>query len=234
MDRLPSYAIGLVHIGWALSLIFDAARYVGKPLYPPIFAILHIIVSIIIIINDVVGGVLSAGIMAYYWSAVKPLEPIAEPQSVGILFLSASLLSSLMNKWLNSRDLLLFGFRLGVAYPYLEWGIDAFRNPLHFHAYLLQNPFTSFLADLSLIREAVFLLGLTELLLALTILLGIAVKHFSSLSLLMLIIFMIVAGYPLAIPQNIALAAASLTLIKNDGGRYSIHFALKLLRALMR
>ncbi len=234
MNKIISYSLAFVHMGWALSLIIDSSRYLGKLAYPPIFSALHILIALVLALNSVVGGVLSTVVMAYYWVAVKPLEPIAEPQSVGILFLSASLLAPLMRRRLTPHNLQLLGLRLGIAYPYLEWGLDAFRNPLHFYEYITQNPATSFLATQGLIEETVILLGSLELLLALTISFGFAVRPFSALSLAVLTVFMVVAGYPLALPQNIALAAASLILVKNGGGEYSIQSAPRLLGVLMR
>ncbi len=234
MNKIVPYSLALVHLGWAISLIIDAQRYLGRLIYPPFFAILHMIVVLMIVVRRLVGGILSALMMAYYWFVVKPLEPIAEPQSVGIFFLSLSLLAPLMGKWMRFENLLLLCLRFGVAYPYLEWGLDAFRNPLHFYAYLLQNPFTRFLAELNLIKETVLILGFTELLISTIMLLGLSIKQFSALSIAVLVTFMVVAGYPLALPQNIALAAASIVLAKMGGGEYVIRSVPKLLRVLVR
>ncbi len=153
----------------------------------------------------------------YYAYMVKPFEPIAEPQTVGIAALAAfvTLVSiqrvsrlSWEKSWLAGMMGLLF--RGGIAYPFLEWGLDAYRNPAHFKQYISGNIPALVFSSLFGLDTTVFLIFAVELGLAVMIISGKLNRITGITSAVLLTLFAVVASYPLALPQNIALIAASL------------------------
>lgn len=214
--------MGLVAVNllWGLALVVDP-RMGAHPRvpYPPFLSILHIGAGIALLIR---GSRLPASIVtfvlsAYYSLYVKPFAPLAEPQTVGIA--SIALYTVLRSfGWMHGKvlsvplsnnlvDILLRG---GLTYPFLEWGLDAYRNPRHFVSYINSNHLASTIVSPIGAELATFLLFLCEISLAALLLSGALRKLVGLATSTVLIFFSLVAGYPLAIPQNLALIAASL------------------------
>ena len=214
-----SVALAVAHITWAVSMLLEHSRYVYKLPNTEIFAALHVISALLLIAGrKTIGGGVSLTILFYYWLYVKPLEPIAEPQSVGLIFLSITI----MTGKITNRDISSVLLRLTLAYPFLEWGIDAFRNPGHFIAFMQSNYLTSVFIPSQYLLCAAFTLGVIEVTLAVLLVLGVAVRRVSTAAAVVLLIFIIVAGYPLALPQNIPLIAAAYSLSILVTGRYTV------------
>ena len=229
------FALAITHVGWAVSLLLEGSRYAGRLAEPQLFAALHVLTALLLVGRraSYAGGLLSGGILTYYTLYVKPLEPIAEPQSVGLIFLSLSLVlrkGDTETPESLGRALL----RLSLAYPFVEWGLDAFRNPGHFISYMGSNPITALLIPKPLLPMAALILGSIELSLSSLLLLGMAVKQAALATLLVLLVFMVVAGYPLALPQNIALASAAYILARHGAGRIALEEVIQLMRRNLR
>jgi uncharacterized membrane protein YphA (DoxX/SURF4 family) len=210
LESLKTAVAGLAatHGLWALSLLLDGQRYLLKPVIPPLFAIAHLAVALLLTAGHRTHGhLLATPVLTYYMFFVKPFEPIAEPQTVGILGVTAALLVREIGK--IPAVLWRLILRLGIAYPLVEWGLDAFRNPAHFKAYLSVNPITSRIIPAEALDYAVTWLGVYELALASLILSGVLEKAAAAIAAATFLAFTAVAGYPLAFPQNIALAAAA-------------------------
>lgn len=208
--------LAVTHIFWGLSLLLEPSRYVSKPIMPALFAFVHFIIFLLLLTREKYGAFLGSILLTYYWFFVKPIAPIAEPQTVGILGITLSVLVPYAPKLSSDKrrtiqDALL---RLGLAYPFIEWGLDAFRNPLHFKSYLAGNVITSFLIPAGLLDLTVLCLGLFEVSLSLLILTRFKRRIVSFLTLSVLIVFSLVAGYPLALPQNIALMVVTYVWLK--------------------
>ncbi len=227
MSRLIAYSLAITHLLWSLSLLLEPWRYATKPLAPQPFALIHIAAAILLLASRTItlGGSISAAILVYYWLRVKPIEPIAEPQSVGIIAISVIFLIPYLRRMfgssLASEDVVLLLLRLGVAYPFVEWGLDAFRNPAHFIAFFSSNTITRAIIPVEYMLPASYVLGVFELVVASSLVLGIAPRISAVASFAALAVFSVVAGYPLALPQDIALAAASLHIYKHGADRYS-------------
>jgi uncharacterized membrane protein YphA (DoxX/SURF4 family) len=114
-----------------------------------------------------------------------------------------------------TKELDIYLLRGGLAYSFLEWGLDAHRNPNHFYSYLSNNWVGQHLIDIMDPFLLIALLSLYELALAVWLLNGLLPRLFSSVALFTLIVFSATAGYPLALPQNIALAAAAWSLVNS-------------------
>lgn len=219
MVGLKALVIGLAatHFLWSLSLLLEPSRYVFKPVIPSLFALIHMSVSLLLAVGYVREGAVAGSILlAYYWFFVKPMEPIAEPQTVGILAITLALLSRpLLKPYGNMssgvEDVLI---RLGLAYPFVEWGLDALRNPVHFKSYLSINPLTRSLIPAGLLDHAVLSLAAVELSLAFLVLSGLFKRWTCMMVVAVLVVFAVVAGYPLALPQNIALASAAYSRLR--------------------
>jgi acylphosphatase/uncharacterized membrane protein YphA (DoxX/SURF4 family) len=210
LESLKTAVAGLAatHALWALSLLLDGQRYLLKPVIPPLFAIAHLAIALLLTAGHRTHGhLLATPVLTYYMFFVKPFEPIAEPQTVGILGVTAALLVREIGK--TPAGLWRIILRLGIAYPLVEWGLDAFRNPAHFKAYLSVNPITSRIIPAEALDYAVTWLGVYELALASLILSGMLEKAAAAIAAATFLAFTAVAGYPLAFPQNIALAAAA-------------------------
>ncbi|MDJ0270214.1 MAG: DoxX family protein [Aigarchaeota archaeon] len=237
MSRLIAYSLSITHFLWSLSLLLEPWRYSAKSVAPQLLALLHIITAVLLLASKtaILGGSISAAILTYYWIWVKPIEPIAEPQSVGIIAISTIFLIPYLHRILGSPlaggDTALLLLRLGVAYPFVEWGLDAFRNPAHFIAFFSSNIVTRAIIPVEYMLPASYVLGVFELVVALSLVLGIAPRASAVASFTSLVVFSAIAGYPLALPQNIALAAASLYIYKRGAGRYSAQ-AIRLSRVM--
>jgi uncharacterized membrane protein YphA (DoxX/SURF4 family) len=197
-----------------------------------IFAAIHFATAIMIASKRfrVYGAWLSVLILSYYWAFVKPREPIAEPQSVGILAISTILLEPHLKQLFKGRlssNWPLLAARLGVAYPFFEWGLDALRNPHHFRTYLTANPITQPLMQTMGPGNLILALGVFEVSLALLLAFGLLVRIDAIVVLAALVVFGIVARYPLALPQDIALAAAAIFLRMEGSGPYSLDRVFK-------
>jgi len=226
LDTLLYSALSTTHLLWAGSLLLEPWRYVGKPIIPALFAFVHIIAALAILGRyRTYGGWLSVTILSYYWMFIKPREPIAEPQSVGILAISAVLLMPHVQRLVKNRfppDINLLAIRLGIAYPFLEWGLDALRNPIHFRFYFQGNPLTQFIIAAWNPATVILLLASFEVGIAFLHVLGLVSRVASLGALIALIVFSSVAGYPLALPQDIALGAAAAYLMKKGPGIFSM------------
>lgn len=220
------YGLSLTNLFWAVSLLVDPGQYVGKPIIPVAFALIHIAIGLAMISRyRVYGGWLSLAVLTYYWLFVKPREPIAEPQSVGILVISIILVLPHLQRLLSNRipaDFPPLAVRLGLAYPFFEWGLDVLRNPNHFQSYLAANQLTQPIMQTWGAENVILLLGVFEVVLALILALGFMSRAVALVCLGTLIIFAIVAGYPLALPQDIALGAASVFLFREGSGSFSL------------
>ena len=231
MSRLVAAGLSLTHLLWGLSLLLDPLQYIGKPVVPVLFAAIHFATAIMIASKRfrVYGAWLSVLILSYYWAFVKPREPIAEPQSVGILAISTILLEPQLRRFFKGRlsDWPLLAARLGVAYPFFEWGLDALRNPHHFRSYLAANLITQPLMQSMGPGNLVLALGVFEVGLALLLAFGLLVRIDTIVAFAALVVFSLVARYPLALPQDIALAAAVIFLRIGGSGPYSLDHMLK-------
>lgn len=210
MEKIRWLLVGglsATHLIWAVALFADPIWFVRKISQPYAAGILHLASAALIVSRFRVAGLfLSSTVLAFYWAFVKPFEPLAEPQSVGILAISVSeLLRTLFSENFFTRILL----RGGLAYPFFEWGLDALRNPYHFAAYLSANKVAAPLFQIIPLYPAIYVLGLYEIVLSLWIVSGLGFRHACLVTVLTLLIFSTVAGYPLALPQNIALMAAA-------------------------
>ncbi len=227
--RIVAYALATTHGGWGMALLLD--ERLAMQGYTPL-AVLHFAAGALLLHRNWVqlGGALSTLILSYYWIFVKPLEPIAEPQSVGLIAVSLALLTRLdiakrLMSLLYIRDdysAALLLVRLGLAYPFLEWGLDAFRNPPIFYAFISGNRLAYSLASPVGVETATLLIFIFEVALALLLISGFMVRASAAATFFLLALFSAVAAYPLALPQNIALAASAIFLVKNGGGRYGI------------
>lgn len=231
LDKLTRSALSVTHALWAASLLLEPWRYAGKPVIPTLFAIIHIVAALLILSRyRVYGGWLSVALLAYYWVRVKPREPIAEPQSVGILVISAVLLMPHAQRLFKNKlppNAAQLAFRLGLAYPFLEWGLDALRNPLRFQSYLRSNSLTAPIVSAWSAEQAVLVLGFFELAVAFLLAFGLLSRLVSFVSLLALVTFSVAAGYPLALPQDIVLGAAAVFLVRTGAGVFSVDHAFR-------
>ncbi|HIQ30139.1 MAG TPA: DoxX family membrane protein [Candidatus Caldiarchaeum subterraneum] len=213
-------ALATAHVAWAASLLLEQYRYIGRIPSLELFAALHMASAALLAVGrKALGGGVSLAILVYYWLYVKPLEPVAEPQSVGLIFLSAALITG---EVVRTHDINAALLRISIAYPFLEWGLDAFRNPGHFIEFMQGNYLTSVLIPAHYLPYAAFILGFIEVVLAVLLTLGIAVRRASKVSAVVLLVFIIVAGYPLALPQNIPLITAAYVLSLLGAGRFSL------------
>ncbi|BAJ50964.1 hypothetical protein CSUB_C1112 [Candidatus Caldarchaeum subterraneum] len=202
--------LSTTHLLWAVALFAEPARFVHKIPLPQIAAVAHLAAAVLIVAGPRAAGLsISAALLTYYWAFVKPLEPIAEPQSVGILAISVALLVSMLHSENFFTRLLLRG---GLAYPFFEWGLDALRNPYHFAAYLTANTVTKPLFTYLPLYPSIFALGAFEVVLSVWAVSGPGFKIACMTSALTLLVFSAVAGYPLALPQNIALIATAVDI----------------------
>ncbi|GBC68671.1 hypothetical protein HRbin01_00354 [archaeon HR01] len=210
MVKILTAGIGITHILWGVALTLDYSMFTHRLGNPLVYVPIHMATGILLVAGRIIyGSALSAGILTYYWLYVKPLEPIAEPQSVGLVGISAGILL----QELRPRDgWPLFLLRGGLAYPFMEWGLDAYKNPYHFHSYISTNTVTKSLITVVDPYLLIALLSIYEIGLAVWLLSGLYPKLSSYATLFTLITFSAVAGYPLALPQNIALAATAYTL----------------------
>lgn len=228
-QTLVSVGLIVAHAGWALSMAVEPWRFQDRIPSVPGFLLAHITTSVLLAVNKTVGGLASSALLLYYWAEVKPLEPIAEPQSVGLIGVSAYLarrLVSRLSKRVAPEDLGLLALRLGIAYPFLEWGLDALRNPAHFYAYLSSNQLTRLVIPEGSLGLTVLTLGVYELILFSALSTGLFSKAFSLVSAATLVLISAVVGYPLALPQNIPLALASVTLALRGPGAYDLRRVL--------
>ncbi|MCS7129698.1 MAG: hypothetical protein NZ919_03580, partial [Candidatus Caldarchaeum sp.] len=92
-----------------------------------------------------------------------------------------------------------------------EWGLDAYRNPLHFISYIRGNILARAVAAPLGIENTVFLIFVVEVSLSLLLVSGLGRKAVGLSTAALLTLFSVVAAYPLALPQNIALIAAAIT-----------------------
>lgn len=226
VDEVKIFAASLVvaHVIWALSLLMEPERYVFKPLIPPVFALFHLAAAVLFIAEqNRHAAAATMVLLTYYWLFVKPVEPIAEPQSVGIIGVTAVFLAGLLPQRFNnfSAKALDGLFRLGLAYPFFEWGVDAFRNPVHFITYLSVNQVTRRILPSAFLDEITFFLGAYEVFLGLWILSGLLRKYAMIFVIATLAVFTVVAGYPLAFPQNIVLVAAAYTWLRKGDSIFS-------------
>jgi hypothetical protein len=216
LNRVLVAGLALTHLIWGLSLLVEPSRFTHKIMMPSIFAIIHIATAGLLVTGtSLLGLALSTAILGYYWALVKPLEPIAEPQTVGILAISAAGLLSTLS---YTRNISKHIARAGLAYPFIEWGLDALRNPGHFAYYLTSNPMTNFLTTSLPIYTLILILGLYEIVLGIWVFAGTGLRYSSATMIATLAVFAIVAGYPLALPQNISLITAAWAL---GWGRFS-------------
>ena len=227
LNRLVCAGLSVTHLLWAVSLLVEPWRYAGKPIIPAVFAVIHLATALMIARARFrfLGGWASVSVLTYYWLLVKPREPVAEPQSVGILAISAILLWPHAQRIFKNKlpsDLRPLALRLGLAYPFLEWGLDALRNPIRFQYYLRDNAMGQPVLLVLSPEGATVLLGLFEVLLALLLTVGLLNRITSSMVLVSLVAFSVIAGYPLALPQDIALGGAVVTLILQGGGAFSL------------
>ncbi len=213
---------------WGLAFLFDPRLSLHHRLpHPLIMFILHWSIGIALIYPFRAtrwAGLAMCATATYYALMVKPFEPIAEPQTVGIAALSAfvtfvsiprvSRLSE-ENSWL--AGLLGLLFRGGIAYPFFEWGLDAYRNPAHFKHYITENSSALLVASIFGLDTTVYLIFAVELALAVMLVSDRLHRATGIISAALLTLFTIVAGYPLALPQNITLIAASLEYVRLDG-----------------
>jgi len=113
--------------------------------------------------------------------------------------------------------------RLGLAYPFLEWGLDALRNPAHFVEYLaVENHLTAQIMKTANLEPLVIAFGTAEIALALFLAIGVWTRPTSLLSLAAFVVFSIVAAYPLALPQDISLGAAAVNLLRYGPGSFAV------------
>ena len=230
--RVLEAGLASVSILWGVASILDPEIGLNPRLpNPAILLVLHVAIGLLLLIKRTAtaGAASFFAVTAYYSLRVKPFAPLAEPQTVGLCAISLYLAlnpRSLLGKLPRIRwaahilpPLLLRG---GVAYPFAEWGLDALRNPAHFKAYITGNELAYLLAKPVGIEVSVFLVFLTECVLALLILVGVWRRALGIVSASLLSMFLVVAGYPLAFPQNLGLIAASLCIFKGSAGRASV------------
>lgn len=233
-SRIVAAGLGVTHLLFAVSLLLEPQRFFNKPIHPQLFSIFHLSVfTLLMLRRDFEGGLTSLAVLSYYSLLVKPIAPIAEPQSVGLIGPSLFLvLQSINASRKNSARIIgkeqavpsfaTLLLRLGIAYPFLEWGLDALRNPGAFYSYISTNLVAAEIAQLLGLETVVLLLGLSEIVLATSVSLGIATRVSSGISLSALILFSAAAGYPLALPQDLALAACAVHLMRRGARRFSL------------
>jgi len=226
--ELIPYSLAAVNFLWGIASLIDPRIGLHPRLPPPdLLAALHFVSGLAIVPRRIrLAGYIMSVIMSLYYSVrLKPFAPLAEPQTIGILLIALAATSeetvtlflrkdSPLLKRIN--DLLLRG---GIAYPFVEWGLDALRNPKHFISYISSNERALLIASTIGIESSVFLLFVIEITLATSIILGWQRTFTAPTSAAILTLFMIVSGYPLAFPQNIALVAASLRFGTDKSGR---------------
>jgi len=199
--------LGLTHILWTLAIILDYDMFTHKLVIPLIYLPIHLIAGVLLLAGKIFyGAILSTGVLTYYWLYIKPMAPIAEPQSVGLIGVSLGILVQryrIIRRW---SDYLLRG---GLAYPFLEWGLDAHRNPHHFYNYLSTNKFTQPLIGVTDPFLLIAMLSIYEVGLGVWLLTGLLSRPSSLIVLITLAVFSAIAGYPLALPQNIALVTTA-------------------------
>lgn len=227
--RTVALALAATHIGWGVAFLLDARLTIQG--YMALAAV-HFAAGALLLHKKgtYLGGAVSTLLLIYYWIYVKPLAPIAEPQSVGLIAVSLAFLTRLeaakrFMGLLRIRDdysAALLLARLGLAYPFLEWGLDALRNPRVFYRYISGNRLAYLLASPLGVEAATFLIFVFEVLLAILLVSGFKVRASAAATLLLLILFSVVAAYPLALPQDISLAAGAILLAKNGGGKYGL------------
>lgn len=238
MSPLRTIALGLAvtHFFFSFSLLAEPQRFVYRAINPQLFAMFHLSAFILFALKKhVAGAALSLAVFVYYWLIVKPLAPIAEPQSVGLIapslvliFLSNTRFTrsvfTLIEPRISLPSLTATLLRLGVAYPFIEWGLDALRNPEAFYTYIMNNQYATLVATPIGLQKGTFLLGLFEITLGVALSLGVATRLLSAISVFCLALFSVAVGYPLALPQNLAVAATALPILRGGGGIYSVDF----------
>ncbi|MEM4295119.1 MAG: hypothetical protein QXV86_05060 [Candidatus Caldarchaeum sp.] len=205
--------MALVNLLWAAASLLDPA-FAREPYLPS--------PALVFMIHAGIGAAMltrrlrfhallgTAAATAYYSLLVKPFAPIAEPQTVGI---SAVSLSMALSRFEETRYVVFlrnFLLRAGIAYPLFEWGVDAYRNPLHFTSYIMGNSVARTLVSPVGVENAVFLLFAAEVVLSLLLVSGFGAKAVGLLTAGFLSFLSAVALYPLALPQNIALITAAI------------------------
>jgi uncharacterized membrane protein YphA (DoxX/SURF4 family) len=226
--ELIPFSLAAVNFLWGIASLVDPRIGLHPRLPPPyLLATLHLVSGLTIVLRRIrLAGYIMSVIMSLYYSVrLKPFAPLAEPQTIGILLISlvAAVEETIplfprkgISHLKRINDLLLRG---GIAYPFVEWGLDALRNPKHFISYISSNERALLIAGPIGIENSVFLLFVLEITLAIMIILGWLRTLTALTSAAILTLFMIISGYPLAFPQNIVLVAASLRLgtVGNNG-----------------
>jgi uncharacterized membrane protein YphA (DoxX/SURF4 family) len=226
--ELIPFSLAAVNFLWGIASLVDPRIGLHPRLPPPyLLATLHLVSGLTIVLRRIrLAGYIMSVIMSLYYSVrLKPFAPLAEPQTIGILLISSvaaveETIPLFPRKGISHlkriNDLLLRG---GIAYPFVEWGLDALRNPKHFISYISSNERALLIAGPIGIENSVFLLFVLEITLAIMIILGWLRTLTALTSAAILTLFMIISGYPLAFPQNIVLVAASLRLgtVGNNG-----------------
>ncbi|MDJ0274401.1 MAG: hypothetical protein QXO17_02495 [Nitrososphaerota archaeon] len=218
-DELVPYSIAATSVFWGAAALVDPRIGLHPRLPPPeIVAVLHFLAGLLIVPKRVrwIGCFTVFVVTAYYSVWVKPFAPIAEPQTIGISMIALGSTIEEVSSRVAARDYrvsklaITLLMRGGIAYPFVEWGLDALRNPKHFVNYISSNERASTLANPIGIENAVFLIFLVETVLATLIATGLLRKLTGIVSALVLTLFSAVAGYPLALPQNVVLIATSI------------------------
>ncbi len=236
--RILEAGLASVSLLWGLAAILDPriGMHQRLPGGPALLAI-HVAIGLLLLARKTapLGALAFSTLTGYYWLRVKPFEPLAEPQTVGLCAVSLYLalgywsqLERLYHRWWPVQLLQPILLRGGVAYPFVEWGLDALRNPTHFKACISGNQLALLIAGPMGVDRAVFLLFLIELSLALLILSGAWSRAVGIASASLLLLFVVVAGYPLALPQNLGLIAASIRIAQVSAGggyRMRLNFA---------
>ncbi len=220
-DELVPYSLAAVNFLWGIASLVDQRirLHPGLP-GPEVLAAIHLFSGMALVPRRIrLAGLLTTVVTsAYYSFRVKPYAPLAEPQTVGILLVALAaaldevLAGSLSRLSAFLKPVAVLLLRGGVAYPFVEWGLDAVRNPKHFVSYISGNERALVIARVLGIENSVFLLSVLEIALASLIVLGLLRTLSALASATVLTVFMVVSGYPLAFPQNVALVAASLRL----------------------
>jgi hypothetical protein len=226
--ELIPYSLAGVNLLWGVAALSDPRIGLHPRMPPPeLLATLHLLAGLTIVPRRtrLAGYLMSVVVSLYYSIRLKPFAPLAEPQTIGILLIAlAATFEETVNSFLRKdfpllkriNELLLRG---GIAYPFVEWGLDALRNPKHFITYISSNEMALIIARPIGIENSVFLLFVLEITLAILIVLGWLRTLTALASAAILTLFTIISGYPLAFPQNIALIAASLRFGIEKSGR---------------
>ncbi len=128
-----------------------------------------------------------------------------------------------MGGWLHNYVDALPRVTLGLVF--VLWGLDKVISPTKYVSWISVTwRIRMLIPQFMSIESFVYLLSLVEVILGLSMLVGIYLKYSSILISILLIFFLLLAGPPMSYPQDIALLGVSLWVYSRGGDRFTLDY----------